>query len=757
MFGFGRLAVWLLHAPRVVVVGLVLLVALIVAGAGQLRLDVSARAFFGAADPAIAELDAHLLQWGEELPLVVLVTAPDGDLLDRDRLTAVHSLGEALAAISTVSGVTSFADHLVPGPRGLGGGRLPVPLYAQAPSVDRPGWSAEALGAPGLVPRLLSKDGRHGILLVDLAVDTDDLVALHPVITEVRALLASEAAPKGLELSLTGVPALNAGVLTAVARDQRTLVPMAGLGMAALLWTMFGSARGVWIPGLAAVLPLLLLLGVMGWVGEPIGALNQTFSVLIPVIAVADAIHLLSRYEEELRRAGRDEAVDRTFRAMGVACLFTSLTTFVGFLSLMAGRMPVLRQYGLYAAVGVALAFVVAVTFVPLALRWTSPAPQQAAGRLRGLDLGLQRIAGWAFERPRAVLVAASAAAALGGLGALQVRQDFVLSELLGDDSEVARAGAVVDRDLAGVLSVEVGIEAPAGTFDQPEAVALLASLDDRLAAAGVRAVWSPAALARSTLQVTRGRSELPKTVAGMQAVWQQAPARRVEDVLDATRGRARILVHLPDEGAQGFAGREEAVEAAVDEVLGGQGWAAVVTGTQRAAYRGFRGVGVDLRSSVGWAFLGVAVMVSVLFGSVRLGLLSLVPNLVPLVLALGLMGLVGWPLDQFTGVTLTIGLGLCVDDTIHLLARLREELASGQGTREAAVNAVRFAGSALTTTTFVLGVGFALQGLSVFPGNRILGLLGAFVLIVAWISNLLLVPALAGLGAFTNPRQAKG
>lgn len=755
MAWFGRIAAWLLRAPLVVVWLLTAAVVVVGAGAVQLRLDVSARAFFGAGDPAIQVLDAHRARWEERQPLVVLVSAARGELWEKDRLREVHELGEALRALAVVRDVTSFADHPIAGPSAPFGGRLPVPLYAQAPEEVDEAWRARVRGAVGLVPRLLAEDGLEGALLVELAVDVDDMVALHPAMTEVRALLVAQPLGEGLRARLTGVPALNAGILEAVLRDQQVLGPIVLLCVVGLLWWVFGTWRGLLVPALAAVLPLGLLAGLMGWLGEPVGALNQTYSVLVPVIAVANAIHLLSRYEEELRlatargeRDARSAAVTKAFGAMGAASLFTSLTTIVGFLSLNAGRMPVLAHYGLFAAVGVALAFVVSMTAFPLVLRWTSSAPSAEAARVAGLDERLGRLSGWAFDHARAVLGGALLIASAAGLLAWRIQQDFVLSELLGAGSEVAIAARVVDEKLAGVLKIEVGLEAPAGTFDQPAALNRLAELDAALLAGGARAVWSPAVLARASRSVRSGRDALPDTDSGVRLMWEQAPERLLSDVLSEDRARARVLVHVADAGAAAFAQTEAMVEEAVRKAVAPVGWEAVVTGTHRAAYRGFRGVGLDLQRSVGWAFLGVGLMVAGLFRSARFGWMAVLPNTLPLLLGLGLMGAVGWPLDQYTGVTLTIGLGLCVDDTIHLLARLREERAAGAAVREAVVLAVRHSGHALTTTSVVIGSGFALQGLSSFTGNAIFGVLSAWVIASAWLSNLLIVPALVGIGA---------
>jgi predicted RND superfamily exporter protein len=688
---------------------------------------------------------------------MVLVSATDGDLLTRERLNAVHALAGRLKQMPETREVTSYTDRLVPAPRGFGVVPAPIPLVAAVPEGDVPAaWRDQLLAVSGAVPLLLSEDGRRGALLVDLDVDIDDLFALAPVMSAVEARARSAELPDGVEVSLTGLPVLNTGVLSAVVDDQMALVPLAGISVMVLLWLVFGTPRGVWIPAIAAALPLLLLLGVMGWLGEPVGALNQTFTVLVPVIAAADAIHLLHRFEEERRVArGQDDArrvaIRRTFDAMGVACFFTSVTTLAGFWSLGAANMPVLRHYGIFAGLGVALSFLVVLWVMPLALFVNTEAllPSRPE-RTSRLDDALTRLARGVTVRPWRVLGGALAISVVVWFGARQVHADFALSNLLGPEAPISRTAAVVDRELAGVLALEVGLT---GAVDQVAALEAMDRFADRARReTGVRAVRSPAELVSTVRRVTVGRDGVPTTQKGLTRLRDRAPERWREDVW--RDGSARMVLHVADEGADAFGTLETQLASLVEEELVTAGLSAHLTGTHLAAYRGFRGVSRDLRNSVAWAFASIGLLVALLFRSVRLGLLAVVPNALPLWVGVGFMGWMDWPLDQFTGVTLTIGLGLCVDNTIHLLARLREERRAGHPPDEAIVRAVRHAGSALTLTTWVLGAGFGLQVLSAFPGNRILGLLGALILVVAWVSNLVLVPALVSVGLLSAGGQ---
>jgi hypothetical protein len=197
-----------------------------------------------------------------------------------------------------------------------------------------------------------------------------------------------------------------------ILKEQLVLISMSIVLMTSILWIMFGSLYGVVIPLLAAAIPSLMLFGFMGHVGEPIGLLNQCYFSLIPVIAIADAVHLVSRFREELvseNPADRELAIRSAMVHVGAACLLTSATTMVGFGSLGIASMPVLQSFGLYATVGIGLAFLTLLVIVPLMLSVTSSSRSKATNKGRGLtDSAVSRFLFWVADlstsRPKSVL-----------------------------------------------------------------------------------------------------------------------------------------------------------------------------------------------------------------------------------------------------------------------------------------------------------------------------------------------------------------
>jgi predicted RND superfamily exporter protein len=227
--------------------------------------------------------------------------------------------------------------------------------------------------------------------------------------------------------------------------------------------------------------------------------------------------------------------------------------------------------------------------------------------------------------------------------------------------------------------------------------------------------------------------------------------------VLKPGAARGRVLLQLPDLGGRHLLALANELQAFVDVAYEGLEVSAQVNSLSYVAYRGLQRLSGELALSLLSAFFIIAVTLALLFGSLRVALLSLVPNGLPLLAALGAMGALGWDLNPTTGVVFTVALGIAVDDTIHMLARMREGLRDGLRGDDVLYLAVRRTGRALFITSVILGIGFGLNALSTFRINRWFGVLGAFAIATAFFLDVLVLPALLKLFGPPSIRQGAG
>ncbi len=721
---FAALAQRLLRHRRAVAVAWLVVLAFALAGASRLRFDLSSKAFYGDGDAATAALEALQARWGhDDATLVVVADAPDdAGVLTDSRLHAIRDLADELRARPEVERVDTVTDH--PASAAVAGGSRPARAWLHT--------------AP-IVPVLLSADERSAAIAVRLRFSSDELEPTVAAVEALQSVIAAHDGTAGLRLHAGGLPAVRAAFARTSLADQRVLVPLCLAVVSLVLALALRRAWQVLVPLVLALVPTVVLLGLLGWAGVPIGLLNQGYFTLLPVIALADGVHLVTRVAEHgataIDRDGRDAAIVGGCGRVGLSCLLTSTTTAVGFASLTLSGMPMLRSFGAWAALGVLLAFATLLTLAPLLL---APVRDLGPGTALVGDERhwLPRATAFARTRPWTTLLGATVLTAIAVLAARRVPIDNRLSDLIDADQPAARASAALDARLGGVLSLELELEGAPGHWRAPEHVRALAELEDWLATLPqVRAVIGP------TVMLRAAGSRVADDEAGIVRGWRRLDAAGLRrDVLDDDDAIAHVSVRVPDLGGRSF---EALVATITDRAHALDGVTVRAGGTTALAYRGVNRIAAELRDSILGAFAVITVGIGLALRSARAGIAAIVPNAVPLLLGYAAFALWLDHFDPLGGVILAVALGIAVDDTIHLLVRTREHQHQGHTTPHALTLAVAGSGLPCAVTSVVLAAGLASFVLSSFPPLRQLGALGALVILVALSCDLLLLPAM--------------
>ena len=766
---FQRLAEVVLARRLAWGVGLLCVALFLIAGIRHLQIDFSAQSFFGGDGEAVQILDDYKAFWGEDDNGLVVVMGGRGEtVLTRSRLEQMKGMEETLKedpAVGRVVGLTTIPRFK----RDFLGQARPVPLLSTLPGESASdaawqSWRQSILGDPLLVPSLLAEDGQHAAMVLVLNIDVDDIARVRPVVNRLASLVMEQESAGDLDLEVGGIPMVRGEVSKMIVDEQARLVPLAMAIIAVLLTILFRSVYITLLPMVAAVLPCLMLFGVMGLVGEPVSLVNQAFSTLIPVIAVADAIHMVSRFREELWRSTpegevptvemRDAAVAKAMQQVGAACFMTTLTTMVGFLSLRMAEMPVLRGFGTFAAVGIALAYGTVLLFLPILLSVTKPVarhPGSAEGLLGPL---LSRCADLSLGHPWVCLFTTAAICVGAALYGGRVEVNNWLTQTLPPEASTSVANRMLDEELGGVISLRYDMHGEEGTFARPEVLATLDQVENLARQwEGVRAVTSPASMFAYGSEVLGGPRAVPQTDALVRHIAKRLEGREAKDALVSEKwDRAQLVVHTKDLGARLFGEMVEEMNQQVLPLLEAQGITAFPTGTAAVAYAGINRISLDLRDSLMMAFLIISVLFMFLVRSVRLGLICVLPNALPLLVGYGLLGVMGWDLEPATGIVFTVALGIAVDDTIHLVARYREELRNGRQQVEALRESMLHCGRAVLVTTILLASGFYVNTASAFPTNVSFGGMGGTVIIAALFCDLFVLPPLLLL--FHHPEE---
>jgi len=535
---------------------------------------------------------------------------------------------------------------------------------------------------------------------------------------------------------------------------------------------MFRRAAGVLLPITSVLLALAWTMAILVLIDQPINIINSVLPTLMMIIGLSDGIHLLSRASEEATvDRPREEIIVSTVKHMGMACFLTSLTTAIGFGSLVMARTEILQNFGLHTAMGVMLTYVSTLLFIPAMLTWMRPPVRSGlTATSPGLiERGMVYISLYVRTYPKRQVVIG--VALIGAAAAASVAWGNIDTRLLETFPEGHKTRVLtheVEDEFSGVLPLIISIDAEEkGYFEAPENLQKLSTLAQTVKARDPEMVLKTASV-YDLLQVFRSaylndpslrdtpfanRAQV-KTVLRL---YRQDAEADVNRWLDPENRHALVSVRIRDLGAK----RGKALVAIVVEeveALFGEGSAEGVIDAKPPPHRqkvqvrlagdvylasaGMMNFIYDLMSSLGMASFLIFGVMTLLFRSVRIGLISILPNILPLVGTSGWMALRGIELNTSTVIIFSISLGLAVDDTIHFLSRYKEERKQGFSINEAVERTYLGAGRAIVITSVVLICGLAVLLTTDFMPTRYFAELSGCTVIGALAGDLFILPA---------------
>jgi len=602
---------------------------------------------------------------------------------------------------------------------------------------------------------LVPRDRTHALVVIGLASKHDRAAEEGPII--VRELMQT-VRDEGFvdDLHTAGWLSTISATLEEALFNLLVLLPVAAVLLLGVVWAMF---RRLWPAALSMVVANLAVLWSMGFavqLDREINILMAAVPAIVLVVAFSDTVHLCSAYLLELAEgSSKDEAILRSAEDVGYACLWTSMTTFAGFISLSLIPTPLFRHLGVVLGFSVAVALLLAMTVAPVLFSYLPPPPPLRAGtqgRVHDvLDRGLAWCSTTATTRPRTVVAifAVATAACVGWATQLTIETDF--EGRMAADHPVRVDDDWFRSQLTGTTMVDLYIETPEpGGLLDAGVFAGVRALQDRLEADPRvdHAVSYVDAIDRIH-DVLRPGDAPPTTrraIAQDLLAFEMGGGSALDALIDIERRRARLSLRLTERGvrttaAVGYRGRDLG-----DELLGD------LASVEPSGLTYLIGDWLDeivtgQRNSVIVSVILVAILMSLALGSVKIGIISMFPNLLPL---LAIAGWIGFAWDSMDSDTLIVGvmaIGIGVDDTIHFLVRYRLEEARSATTADAIARTFHYAGGAMAMTTIILVIGFLPFGISDYFSVDMIGKLLPTALIVALLADVLLVPALVELG----------
>jgi predicted RND superfamily exporter protein len=616
-----------------------------------------------------------------------------------------------------------------------------------------------AISNPLLVRRLVSPDGTMTAVLAEMRAPPlfSTVEEQAKAVEAFEGVLKKMPPPAGVTVRLTGSPSVEIGTTRAILSDQMTLVPLVCVALGLILLLIFRSMHGVILCMSAVSVATVWTAGIFAGFDRPVDMMGSVIPTTLLVYGVVDPVFVLSRFLEKLDAGyNKHDAIVSAMSELALPCFLTSLTTAIGFAAFALCVAPSVQFYGITVGIGVMLSFVTTCTVMPLLL-WLVPAPTKRYGTsamLAATEGTLQRIGKWIEPRGLSLTVLSCVLLVAGSYFA---REQHINNNYVGSLPRGAARDDVqrLEQKLFGVLRLNVLLEGPAGVMTRPEVLKAMESLDRRMEKEkAVTYSGSLADLVAETHMAFSGGDPAARTVPASQSLVTQyltmVDPRDRSDYVTDSYAEAHIALLLKDEGSEATARLaqllKEEVAATHFEKLGVK---ATVTGQALVAYHELDQVVVELLWGFVTAFSIVIALELLIFRSLRLALLTVIPNLIPVLTCFAATRIAGIPLRIDTILVLCVSIGGLFNTTIHFVARTLQLLKSGQRNRDAILlSSLVSIGPPSLFVALILSGGFALFLVSSFPGLQALGALSAVTLLSGFVSDAVFTPSLIRVGA---------
>lgn len=602
----------------------------------------------------------------------------------------------------------------------------------------------KALEHPLTGGQLLSQDTKTLLLLVNLELlQVQSDAEATSMLGQVARASAAEFEDVPLEFLVTGrVPA----TIAAISRHESNQLKyqLIGYGMIFIMTiVLFRGIRAVIIVALAPVLGVFWTLGAIRYLGfQQNPLIDVILPVLVSLVGLTDGVHLMVQIRK-LRASGlpEREAAGTGLQQVGMACFLTSLTTAIGFGSLMLAESQWVQEFGKCAVIGVILTFISVVTVIPLACSTWLGRKVHVGHENSLIDRNLARIShviDAVLKRSKTMCVlSVLCTLTLFGIS-MTLTPDQRQSNDLPDGAEATLALQHMDTAFGGLEFGEVRVSWDNSiAADSGDILTVVTEVDELLRSEEL--IASPLSI-RNLIDAQPGSG--PPGIRMSMLELLPPPLKRA--FFTPERRTAKVTFRVQDLGIARYGPVFERIEAAIAEIGSRhEGFSLDLRGSAVWRWENLYQIVVDLAYSLGSASVIIFVVLTVVYRSLRIGLISIIPNLFPLVFTGAYLAMAGYNLEIVMVCNFTICLGIAVDDTIHFLTRYIEEKQTAPDEDTAIRNAFTGVGTALIMTTTVLVVGFSVVTFSESRDHRIFATMGALTIAAALFGDLVFLPAL--------------
>lgn len=751
---FRMLANSIWQRPLRWLIGVTILTVFFIIGIPRIRYEFDYTRFYPQDSEVTRFYDTFQSTFADDPQWLWVLPETEGSAFATETLIRIDSLSKMLDTIAFVDDVQSITRAEIP-IRDVFGFRTERPYRNGHIS---PFDSARLMNIPMVVNQLVSEDGMHPALVIRWREEASK-EAIHKRIPSVEKVV-SQVFP---EYHISG--RYWAEHLYNEMLKSETTKGIIGsvIIMTLMLWLLFRRVGSIILPALAISTGVAMFFGLKGWSGWPLDILGVLFPPLLLIVGLSDVVHLYAKIQWKLAHKNTlKKSIQEAWAETGYATFLTSTTTGIGFLSLVTADIIPIQEFGLQASIAVLIMYLACLVFIPIFLRTLpfkslqpKPATHQSWKKAGKAFFAISSHT-WYVPITLVIVVAASL------FGVVQIRTAVPNFWQINDESTLKRDLEFMDTHFGGARFLDMGVRRADGSpIDSEQDFYVTEALAEKIRESGIMGQVLAASDPAASLEMAR-MGGLPQYF-GLSSSASQL--RRDLSFIQGLDSSAYHLLVSTDDRWMRISGRMKNVDSdsalAITHRI--SEWLTEISPDHMVYFTGYS-ILMDANNeilvenmfqSLALAFVVIAILMMILFGSLRMLALSLLPNVLPLLVALGLMGWLHIPLGNSTALILTVGFVIAVDDTIHYLMKFRILFRQTGRLRKSVYDTNVQVGRALTLSSAVMLAAFTPQFFSAFLEQVYFGILISGVLISALWADIFFLPWLL-LKFFRIPKQFK-
>ncbi len=577
------------------------------------------------------------------------------------------------------------------------------------------------------------------------------------VVNDLMPAIATFEKDYDIDVRTSGMPYIRTLNAQNIIDEIGIFVGAALLVTSFIFFFFFRSYRATFISMITVIIGVMWAFGFLGLLGYEITVLTAIIPPLIIVIGIPNCIFLINKYQQEYKNHGNQvKALQRVITKVGNATLMTNITTASGFATFILTESSLLSEFGVVASINIIAIFLLSLLIIPIIYSYMSPPKEKHLKHLG--KTWIEGFVNWMerMVRTRRTAIYASSVLllALSIIGIYQIRISGSLIEDMPKKADFYKDIKFFEEEFDGIMPLEILIDTK-----KKQGVMKLATLKrmEELSATieeqpELSAPISIVNLVKYAKQAYfNGNPKYYQLPTSNERNFILPYAKSFDNdenlmgaYVDSTGQYARITTFMKDVGTDKMERAEENIQLKIDKLFPEERYEVTMTGTALVFQKGTDYLVMNLVISLSLAILLIALFMAWMFKSLRMIIVSLIPNLLPLLVTAGMMGFIGIPIKPSTILVFSIAFGISVDDTIHFLAKYRQELKANKWKiKKSVYGSLRETGVSMFYTSIVLFFGFSVFMISSFGGTVALGGLVSATLLFAMLANLLLLPSL--------------